>query len=534
MEILMLSRTLLTVMCLSLIVAMSTVCAAEKPPNIVLILLDDVGYSDYGCYGSEIDTPNIDRLAREGMRFTQFYCNPYCVPTRAALLTGLHPRYLGPARREMQLSLEMVTLGELMQSAGYQTALSGKWHLGRAAPHRPIDRGFGDFFGMLDGCSNHFDPSIPDPPFEGGRVRVWSRNAERVTEFPPDFYSTDAITDHALQNVRRFAAAGKPFFIHVCYTAAHSPLHAKPQDIAKYRGRYAAGWDELRQRRRQRQVELGIIDPKWTVTPREPEFPAWQDEPQKEWNENLMTVYAAMVDCIDQNIGRLLKTLEETQTDRNTIVLVLNDNGGCAEQAGGDNPQNIAGPKNHYVSCGAGWAYLQNTPLRRYKGWSHEGGISTPLVVRWPGVVRAGTISRELGHIIDVLPTFAEIAGVPYPIERNGKKLLPVEGKSLLPILRGGTRTEPPVLYWTAFGHRAIREGQWKAVLDQSIGKWELYDIVADRTEMHDLVAKYPDRTQAMSTRWQTWAEETGAVNRLNDVYTLKRTSPPTETKSPK
>ncbi|MBC7821160.1 MAG: sulfatase-like hydrolase/transferase, partial [Planctomycetaceae bacterium] len=299
--------------------------AAERP-NIVLILLDDVGYSDYGCFGSEIETPNIDRLAREGLRFTQFYNNAVCVPTRASLLTGLSPRYVG-AGRSIQLTPEMWTLGEVLQAAGYRTALSGKWHLGRAAPNRPNDRGFEEFFGMLDGCSNHFDPSIPDPPFEGGRTRVWAWNGEPIQKFPKDFYSSDAITDHAIENIRRFAAdvEKKPFFTHVCFTAAHSPLHAKPADIEKYRDKYSVGWDEIRRRRRERQLELGIIDKAWSVSAREPEFSAWEQEPLREWKENLMATYAAMVDGIDQNIGRILQTLKETGADRNTLVLVLND-----------------------------------------------------------------------------------------------------------------------------------------------------------------------------------------------------------------
>jgi arylsulfatase A-like enzyme len=513
---------------LSLIVAAALVPVADASepaarPNIVLILLDDMGYSDYGCFGGEIRTPNIDRLASEGLRFTQFYCNSYCVPTRAALLTGIYPQFLGPQRRVMQLSPQMVTLGELLQDAGYQTALSGKWHLGRNAPHRPIDRGFSDFFGMLDGCSNHFDPSIPDPPFEGGRVRWWAKNGDRVTEFPADFYSTDAITDHAIGNIRRFVAAKQPFFVHVCYTAAHSPLHARPEDIARYKGKYAAGWDELRRQRRKRQIELGIIDPAWAEPPREPEFPAWTDEPLKEWKQGLMEVYAGMVDRIDQNIGRLREAVAVAGASENTVFLVLNDNGGCAEQAGGDDPTNIAGAKDHYVSCGAGWAYLQNTPFRRYKGWNHEGGISTPLIVHWPGVTKGGTLTREVGHIMDILPTLADIAGTAYPGERRGVKLLPCEGRSLVPILKGGTREQPNSLCWTSFGHRAIRQGRWKAVMDRSIVRWELYDIEADRTEARDLAPAHAERVKAMSVTWQEWAEMTGAINRIDDVYTLIR-----------
>ncbi|MBM3460066.1 MAG: arylsulfatase, partial [Armatimonadetes bacterium] len=250
---------------------------AALRPNVVLILGDDIGYSDYGSYGGEIRTPNLDRLALEGMRFTRFYNNSVCVPTRASLLTGLYPRYVGRDAR-IQLTERMVTLGELLQDAGYQTALSGKWHLGREEPHRPRDRGFQEYFGLLDGCSNCFNPNRPDPPFEGGRVRHWSRNEQRITEFPRDFYATDAITDHAVAQIRRMAASGKPFFSHVCYTAAHSPLHARPRDIARYRGRYRAGWDTLRAERHARQRALGIVEPGWRLPAREPEVLPWDEE----------------------------------------------------------------------------------------------------------------------------------------------------------------------------------------------------------------------------------------------------------------
>ena len=498
--------------------------AARPRPNIVLILLDDVGYSDYGCFGSEIETPHIDRLAAGGLRFTQFYNNAICLPTRASLLTGLYPRYVGPERR-IQLTSEMLTLGELLQSAGYQTSLSGKWHLGAAAPHRPIDRGFGDFFGMLDGCSNHFDPSIPDPPFEGGRLRLWARNAERLTKFSPDFYSSDAIADHAIENIRRGAQAGQPFFSHVCFTAAHSPLHAKPADIAKYRGKYGIGWDEVRRRRRTRQLELGITRDNWVTAPREPEVTPWDAEPLRAWNENLMAVYAAMIDSIDQNIGRILQAVEESGAGKNTLVLVLNDNGGCAEQAGGDDPSNVAGPKECYVSCGAGWAYAQNTPFRRYKGWVHEGGIATPLIAYWPGVVPASRLTDEVGHVVDLLPTLAEIANATYPAERGGQRLLSLEGLSLLAVLRG-EQVEPrqcEAICWKAFDNRAVRQGRSKLVRDMNVGRWELYDIVADRTETRDLAAEFPERVRELAAIWNDWAEKTGASQQPPTTYTLKR-----------
>jgi len=496
-----------------------------RQPNIVLIMGDDIGYSDYGCYGGEIATPNIDRLAKEGLRFTQFYNNAVCVPTRYSLMTGRYPQYVGEGHR-LQLTPEITSVAEVLRAAGYRTALSGKWHLGKVAPFRPIDRGFEEYYGLGDGCCNYFNPAQRDPPFEGGDgIRDWMHNAEFIREFPDDFYSTDAITDHACQQIRKFSAGDAPFFVHVCFTAAHSPLHAKPADVAKYRDRYHGGWDKLRDERLRRQLEMGLTDRSWTRSPREPEFPAWSDERLKEWNANLMAVYAAMVDSVDQNVGRILQALEDTGHTGDTLVMILNDNGGCAEQAGGDDPTNIAGPKEHYVSCGAGWAWAQNTPFRRYKAWNHEGGISTPLVVRWPGVVKPDTLTRQVGHVIDVLPTLIQAAGAKFPKTRECQLSPKPDGESLMPILRGETRPEPAALYWAWVGNRAMREGKWKIVYDAGVGRWELYDIVADRTEMHDLAQQEPDVLADLKNSWHDWAVSTGAVHRLGS--SIKLTRPP-------
>jgi arylsulfatase len=501
-----------------------TVAAAvadTKRPNIVLIMGDDIGYSDYGCFGGEIATPNIDRLAAEGLKFTQFYNNAVCVPTRYSLLTGRYPRYIGKDHH-IGLTPEVSTVAEILAAAGYRASLSGKWHLGSVSPNRPTDHGFEEYYGLATGCCNYFNPAKQDPPFEGGRFRTWLHNNERITAFPPGFYTTDAITDHACRQIRRFSDAGDPFFVHVCFTAAHSPLHAKPADIAKYQGRYDGGWDALRAARRKRQLELKLIDPNWAVSPREPEFLAWQDEPLKEWNANLMTVYAAMVDSLDQGVGRILQTLADTGHDRDTIVMILNDNGGCAEQAGGDDPTNIAGPAEHYVSCGAGWAWAQNTPLRRYKSWIHEGGISTPLIVRWPATVKPGTTTNQVGHVIDVLPTIVEATNAQLLKTREGLAAPPPEGTSLLPILRGESRQEPAALYWANLDNRGIRIGNLKLVWDENVRRWELYDITADRSEMHDLAEQEPERVKAMAADWQAWAESTGAVHRLGMRSHLK------------
>jgi len=527
-----------TALSLAAISLLSSICPVycddsgqgARRPNIVLILGDDIGYSDYGCYGGEIATPNIDRLAREGLQFTQFYNNAVCVPTRASVMSGLYPRHIPGIR----LPDEITTVAEVLGAAGYRATLSGKWHLGSKKPNRPIDRGFVEYYGLADGCCNYFDPARLDPLFEGGDgIRDWMHNEKFIREFPADFYSTDAITDHAIAQIRTAVAENKPFFTHVCFTAAHSPLHAKPADIAKYKGKYAEGWDVIRERRRLRQIELGLTDSAWAVPPREREVKAWavisgEGKPLRPWKESLMETYAAMVDSLDQNVGRILATLEETGTAERTIVIVLNDNGGCAEQAGGDDPTNIPGPKEHYVSCGPGWAYVQNTPFRRYKAWVHEGGISTPCVVRWPGVVRGGSRTAEVGHVIDILPTLAEIGGAAAATERNGKPLLNPEGRSLAPVLRGEKPADRGNLYWASLDNRAIRQGDWKLVWDQDIRRWELYDLARDRTEMNDLAMAKPELAAELERDWTAWAERTGASRRLGERYNIgKRPAPP-------
>jgi len=480
--------------------------AADDRPNIVLIMCDDMGFSDIGCYGGEIHTPNIDRLAADGMRFKQFYNCAKCTTTRASLITGLHPRQ----GRGGLLRDSMVTIAEVLRPAGYQTSLSGKWHLGRSETH-PFRRGFDEYYGLLDGCCNFFDPVQPDPSYKGGKVRTFGHNDKLITEFPDDYYTTDAFSDHAVTTIRRFAAADKPFFVHVCYTAPHYPLHAKPEDIAKYRGKYMMGWDKLRQQRHQRQIELGLIDPEWTLPGRDDDTSSWEDEKNKEYEDSRMAVYAAMIDSMDQGIGRILAALKETGTAENTLVLFLADNGGCAENPGGTNTSRVVGPKEYYVACGRPWAYAQNTPFRRYKAWVHEGGVSTPLIARWPKVIKSGTFTSQVGHIIDFMPTCAELAAAEYPTEHNGHEIIPVEGKSLVPIFRDETREGHDVLYWEWAGTRAIRQGDWKLVYDRQYRRWELYDLKADRTETNDLSAEHPEQVKEMIAKWEAWAEKTGA-----------------------
>jgi arylsulfatase A-like enzyme len=484
-----------------------THCQAAARPNIVLIMCDDMGFSDIGCYGGEIATPNIDGLARDGMRFTQFYNNAKCTTTRASLITGLYPRRGGKL-----LKKNMTTIAEVLRDGGYHTALSGKWHLGSSAPHRPSDRGFNEYYGLLDGCCNFFDPSQPDPEFKGGRVRWFGKNDERIKEFADNFYTTDAFSDYAVDVISRSAVDRKhaPFFLHVCYTAPHYPLHALPEDIEKYRGRYLAGWEALRQTRHERQLKMGLMKPEWRLPAPDAEVTTWDEAKHKDWQDLRMAVYAAMIDRMDQGIGKILASLKVHDLEDNTIVMFLSDNGGCAETPGGNDPARIPGPKEYYTHCGPGWAFAQNTPFRRYKQWVHEGGISTPFIVRYPGVVSANSMTDQVGHIVDLLPTCQALASAEYPTERDGTEILPTEGLDLSPVIRGEPRDGHEWLFWEWSGNRAVRYGQWKLCWDKQIGEWELYDVVADRTETRNLVEEHPDRLVAMSQRWFQWAAETG------------------------
>jgi arylsulfatase len=483
-------------------------------PNIILIMADDMGWSDIGCFGGEIPTPNIDRIANEGMRFTQFYNNGKCTTTRASLLTGLYPRKGG--RGQELLTPNMQTLGEVLAAAGYQTGLSGKWHNGNKAPHRPIDRGFQSSYGLWDGCCNFFSPAIADPNFKGGRTRFFGQNDERITEFPDDFFTTVAFTDHAIATIKKHAANEKPFFHYIAHTAPHYPLHATPEDIARHEGLYDAGWESLREKRYQRQVEMGLIDP--AVHPKPGMNKGnigWAEIPDDrlDYETLRMEVYAAMVDRMDREIGRVLDALGKEGIADNTLIIFLSDNGGCAEQPGGRTPEQIPGPKDFYSHCGPDWAWAQNTPFRRYKSTTYEGGIATPMVARWPKGIEAGQITDQVGHIIDFLPTFLELAGGEYPNSVKGNPVLLPEGISLAPVLTGKSQTiERKVpLFWHWSGNRAVRNKNWKIVWEKGKdAKWQIYNLANDRTETKDLADKHSTQIQLLSRKWEAWATQTG------------------------
>jgi arylsulfatase len=406
---------------------------------------------------------------------------------------------------------EIPTIAETMRAAGYQTAMSGKWHLGSKPPQRPYDRGFDEYYGLMDGAVNFFNPAQPDPDFKGGKVRTFGHNDKLVTEFPADFYTTDAFAAHAIATIKRFAKEGKPFFLHLAFNAPHYPLHAWPEDIAKYRGKYRKGWDDLRQQRHARQIAMGLIDPKWPLPPADSRSYDWAGANQ-DWEDLRMATYAAMVDRMDQNIGKLLQTLKDLGIEDNTVVMFLSDNGGCTEEPGGRDDTKQPGIVSTYTAVGPAWGAAQNTPFRRHKSWTNEGGISTPLIVRWPGHVKPGTMTGQIGHIIDVLPTCLDLAGGKPLSEFAGKKTLPPEGRSLAGVFRGEQRAAPERLFWEWAGNCAVREGQWKLVWDtlSPTKKWQLFDVVADRTETKDLAASHAARVKEMSAAYVTWANALG------------------------
>jgi len=482
---------------------------ASRRPNIVLILADDLGFSDVGCYGGEIDTPHIDSLATAGMRFTQFYNCARCVPTRQSLLTGLYPQQVD--------GTHSVTIAEVLRRAGYRTLMTGKWH---GHPGLPTQHGFDRFYGLTSGSCNFFNPGSrrpgePEPAKDFGQVRPWAIDGKRIRPYTPedpDWYATDAFTDYVLAYLDEYADEARPFFLFLSYTAPHHPLQAPKGEIAKYRGKYDMGWDELRRHRWRRMQRLGLTDASWQLSLRDPEAPAWKDVVNKDEWDLAMAVYAAMVDRMDQNIGRVLDKIRELGEEDRTVVMFLSDNGACAE-VNNQTPDVPPGPMESYRTYDVPWANAGDTPFRKFKRYTHEGGICTPLIVKWPKLVEAGSISRAPGHVIDLMPTFCELAGAAYP-KRSGKtSMIPCEGKSLVPLLRGRARQPHAILCWEHIGNKAVRQGDWKLVGrgdPANLENWELYNLADDRTENHNLAAVSPQRVERMARAWQDWARRTG------------------------
>lgn len=475
----------------------------KNRPNIVLIMADDLGFSDLGCYGSEIETPNLDALAAGGLKMTQFYNCAKCTTTRAALVTGRFPRISSNLLRKNDLSI-----GELMKSAGYQTSLSGKWHLGHNKTTHPFHRGFDRFYGLLDGCCNFFDPSIRDPKYKGSRIRVFGKDDQRITSFPENFYSTTAFTDHALDSIEKFCTdPAKPFFVHLTYTAPHYPLHAPEEVIKKYLGKYSSGWDKLRSDRFERQKKLGLLPRSTKISGTDSRAYSW-DKANQEYEDRRMATYAAMIDVMDQQIGRIVLMLKERKIFDNTLIIFISDNGGCAEEPGGRNPKRIPGPKEFYTAVGPAWGWAQNTPFRRYKSWINEGGISTPMIAHCPTIIPSGSKSDQVAHVIDLAPTFADLAGISWPKVYDQKSVHPTQGSSIKHILEGKRTSPDRTLFWYWAGNKAIRVSDWKLVYDKIEKKWSLFDLSVDRTELNDLSEKYPQRTKQMLQQWQEWYQQ--------------------------
>ena len=523
-------------------------------PNVIIILADDMGFSDAGCYGGEIHTPNIDRLAREGVRFTQFYNMARCCPTRAALMTGLYPHQAGvgamnqdlgkPAYRG-ELNDRCVTLAEVLRDGGYRTGMTGKWHLchlrisgggpgakrlvnfeedSPIAPSKenwPCNRGFEEHWGTIPGVENYYDPY--------GLVH----NEQTIRPQGKDFYYTDFITDRSMDLIDRFARDDRPFFLYVAYTAPHWPMQAREQDVARYARTYADGWDKVREARFERQAAMGLLGPSQALSPRAA-YPrlsegasvleSWSEAPDKAWQARRMAVYAAMIESMDRGIGKILDKLHEHNAERNTVVMFLSDNGGCAENVHadwydvpsrtrdgravhvGNDPQFAPGPEEVFQSYGPAWANASNTPFRRFKHWTEEGGISTPFIVRWPdGIREAGRIERQqVGNVIDLMPTMAELAGATYPRQRGDRSIPVPEGRSLVRAFNSG-RLERGPLFWEHEGNRAVRLGDWKLVAAQG-ENWQLYNLASDRAEMNDLALANRAKVDELKALYDTWA----------------------------
>ncbi|WP_255785229.1 arylsulfatase [Membranihabitans maritimus] len=538
-----------------------TACKSSKEenlqPNIILIMTDDMGYSDIGCYGGPIKTPVLDGLAANGLRFTQFYNTGRCCPTRASLLTGLYSHQagighmtgnLGREGYSGDLSRNAVTIAEVLKGVGYSTYMSGKWHITPAdlpntnpPKHNwPLQRGFDKFFGTITGAGSFYDPV------------TLAYNNEYI--YPKeDFYYTDAISDKAVEFIEDHKS-NRPFFIYMAYTGAHWPMHAKPEDIAKYKGQFDAGWDKLRQEKYQRMLEMGLVKPEWVLS-EEDGIPDWEEVELKDWYSSLMEVYAAMIDCIDQGIGRIMNSLEKKGIIENTLVLFLQDNGGCAEEFGfsdiiqpfhkdvdmaelkpmeNDEIQKDYVPKytrdgrpvligkglqpgseNTYLGYGKSWANTSNTPFRMYKHWVHEGGISTPLIVHWPDGIKAKSEFRnQPAHVIDIMATCIDVAEADYPRIFKENSIIEMEGVSLRPAFDNFNLPER-IICWEHEGNKAIRKGKYKLVSkweQDAEFDWELYDLESDRSETINLATQMPEKVNKLEALWITWAKKSGVV----------------------
>jgi len=528
-------------------------------PNIIVMMADDMGFSDIGCYGGEIETPALDALAENGLRLTQFYNTSRCCPTRASLISGLYPHQAGIGHMmedrehpgyQGDLNTSCRTMAEVLRRAGYKTYMSGKWHLtpnvrlGQSKHNWPLQRGFDRHYGTIHGAGSFFDPNS------------LTRDNELISPFadseyqPETYYYTDAISDHVVRFIDEHTnspegRAPQPFFMYVTYTAAHWPMHALPEDIAKYEGKYDAGYEAIRATRLKKMRDMGLLKPEWELSAQAED---WDKVDDKAWEVRCMEVYAAMVDRMDQGIARITEELRSTGQLDNTLIFYLQDNGGCAEGMGRNRQKHaradkptlaplaagylqpdmipkqtrdgwpvlqgrgvLPGPADTYHGYGRGWANVSNTPFREYKHWVHEGGVATPLIVHWPtGIQRRGELEQTPGHLIDIAATCYDVAGANYPTEVDGNPITPLEGKSLRPLFENKP-IERDAIYWEHEGNRAIRVNNWKLVAKEK-QQWELFDLAADRTEQHNLATEKPDLVKQLDAKWTAWAERANVL----------------------
>lgn len=540
-----------------------------KQPNIILILNDDMGFSDLGCYGGEVNTPNLDALAAQGLRFTQFYNTARCSPSRASLLTGLHPHQCGigvltqddgPEGYAGNLNNCCVTMAEVLGKNGYRTYMSGKWHMAHDFTHVsdawPNQRGFQEHYGTIGGAGSYFHPNT----LTRNNVNIDDEAAQ-----DPSFYYTDVISDQAAGFVRNHLDehGDEPYFLYTAFTAPHWPLHAREEDILANKGNYDAGWDTLRQRRVDRMQKMGILKYEWKLSRRDPAQPPWQDAEHKEWQARRMEVYAAQIESMDRGIGRIIQAVRDTGEERNTIIIFLADNGGCAEEIGsewkdfmvsepiardktrdgtpvrfGNSPDILPGSEDTYTSYGVPWANLSNAPFRYYKHWIHEGGIATPFIISWlEGLkIPPGSLHHQPAQLPDVMATILDITGIEYPRRYNGNDIHPLEGESFLPVLNDSDYARG-MLFWEHEGNAAVRDGAWKLVRNFTAaesatpgydpqdrrGGWELYNMESDRSELHDLAADYPELVARLETAYKLWARRCGVIDR-EKVLNIRRT----------
>lgn len=511
-----------------------------KRPNIVLIMADDLGYSDVGAFGSEIRTPNIDKLAAEGLRVTQFYNTGRCCPSRASLMTGLYPHQAGVGDMlqddgleaySTHLTFNSVTLAEVLQSAGYHTIISGKWHVGNDPEYWPTKRGFvdqyfsngttGHYFGISKG-RQYIVNGKDVPPGDNWLKSGESEYQLYKNEDGSQWYATDAIASHAIDFVRnlRSKEKEKPFFLYLPFTAPHWPLHAFESDIAKYQGKYLGGWDSLKDVRYARMKELGIIRENWPLSEKNPNVKDWSalSDSDKHYYDRLMAVYAAMIDRMDQNIGRVLDGLRQAGDIDNTLIIFLSDNGGCHEIVHrGDKTNAIPGTPESYDGYEYSWASASNTPFKWFKHWTHEGGISTPFIAWYPSLIKQPGISNAVGYIADIMPTLAEISGAKYPKQYKGHTITPTIGESLVPVFKNKNDAGRNLTWWEHEGNRALRKGNWKIVsrYDYSTNTelpWELYDLQADRSETKDLSGVNTGKLNELIADHRSWSEKVKAV----------------------